>query len=76
MISRDGKWLAFPLEDSHGTDLWIASTADGKLRGITDFGQKRTFIARRVSWSSDGKWVFAAVGERDSDIVQMDGLLK
>jgi hypothetical protein len=27
-----------------------------------------------MSWSSDGKWVFAAVGEGDSDIVQMDGL--
>jgi hypothetical protein len=28
-----------------------------------------------MSWSSDGKSVFAAVGEGDADIVQMDGLL-
>jgi len=76
VISRDAKWLVLPLDDGQGTNLWVASTADGKLRRITDFGQKRTFIARRVSWSSDGKWAFAAVGEGDADIVQMDGLLK
>jgi Tol biopolymer transport system component len=64
-----------PLDDSGGTNLWIASTVDGKLRRITDFAQRRVFIARRVSWSSDGKWIFAAVGEGDSDIVLMDGLL-
>jgi hypothetical protein len=31
---------------------------------------------RRISWSSDGKFVFAAVGVGDADIVQMDGLLQ
>jgi eukaryotic-like serine/threonine-protein kinase len=76
VISRDGKWLVMPLDDGLGTNIWVMSTAGGKLRQITDFAPKRTFIARRTSWSSDGKWVFAAVGEGDSDIVQMDGLLK
>jgi Tol biopolymer transport system component len=76
VISRDGRWLVMPLQDSVGTNIWVASTTDGKLRQVTDFGQERTFIARRMSWSSDGKWVFAAVGEGDSDIVQMDGLLQ
>jgi len=76
VISRDGKWLVAPLDDALGTNIWVVSTVDGKLRRITDFGLRRTFIARRVSWSSDGKWLFAAVGEGDSDIVQMDGLLK
>jgi Tol biopolymer transport system component len=76
VISRDGKWLVTPLDDGAGTNIWMISTADGKMRRITDFGAKRTFIARRVSWSSDGKWVFAAVGEGDADIVQMDGLLQ
>src|SRR5579859_2944199 len=75
VISKDGKWLVTPLDDAAGTDLWVISTADGKLRRITDFGAKHTFIARRVTWSSDAKWVYAAVGEGDSDIVQMDGLL-
>jgi eukaryotic-like serine/threonine-protein kinase len=76
VISRDGKGLAVPLDDGLGTNIWVVSTADGKMKRLTDFGQKRTFIARRLSWSSDGKWVFAAVGEGDSDIVQMDGLVK
>ena len=76
VISRDGKWLVMPLDGSLGTNIWVAATADGKLRQITDFGEKRTFIARRISWSSDGKWVFAAVGEGDADIVEMDGLLQ
>jgi len=76
VISGDGKWLATPLDDNLGTNLWVASTSDGKLRRITDFGQKRTFIARRVSWSSDAKWLFAAVGEGDADVVMMDGLLR
>jgi eukaryotic-like serine/threonine-protein kinase len=76
VISKDGKWLVMPLNDNLGTNIWVASTTDGKLRQITNFGQKRTFIARRISWSSDGKWVFAAVGEGDSDIVQIDGLLR
>jgi serine/threonine protein kinase len=76
VISRDGKWLVMPLDDNLGTNIWVASTTDGKLRQITDFGQKRTFIARRISWSSDDKSVFAAVGEGDADIVQMDQLLQ
>jgi Tol biopolymer transport system component len=75
VISRDGKWLVMPLDDDLGTNIWIVSTAGGKLRQITDFAPKRTFIARRISWSADGKWVFAAVGEGDADIVQIDGLL-
>ncbi len=75
VISRDGKSLAVPLDDGLGTNIWLVSTTDGNSRPITDFGQKRTFIARRVSWSSDGKWIFAAIGEGDTDIVQMDGLL-
>jgi len=76
VISPDGKSLVMPLDDNIGTNIWLASTTDGKLRRVTDFGQKRTFIARRVSWSSDGKSVFAAVGEGDADIVQMDGLVQ
>jgi len=75
-ISKDGKGLVMPLADSLGTNIYVASTADGKLRQVTDFGQKRTFIVRRISWSSDGKFVFAAVGVGDADIVQMDGLLQ
>ena len=76
VISRDGKWLVTPLDDGSGTNIWAVSTSDGKMRRITNFEGRRTFIARRISWSSDGKWVFAAVGEGDADILQMDGLLQ
>jgi len=33
-----------------------------------------TFIARRVSWSSDGRSILAAVAEGDSNIVLLEGL--
>lgn len=74
VISPDGKWLAVPLTDAGTTNLWGISTADGSFRQITDFGDRATFIARRVSWSPDGRAIFAAVGEGDADIVLLDGL--
>jgi uncharacterized protein YciW len=52
------------------------STEDGRLQQVTDFGDRAIFIARRVSWSSDGKSILAAVGEGDADIVLLDGLIK
>jgi len=67
--------LAMPLDGDVGTDLWTIPTAGGKLQPITILAPRRTFIARRISWSADGKWIFAAVGEGDADIVQIDGLL-
>jgi serine/threonine protein kinase/Tol biopolymer transport system component len=75
VISSDGKWLAMPLNDLLGTNVWLFSTDDGKARPLTDFGDRRTFIARRLSWSNDGRWIFAAVGEGDSDVVMFNGLL-
>jgi eukaryotic-like serine/threonine-protein kinase len=75
-LSHDEKWLALPMNDAYGTNIWLISTADGKLRQLTDFGERRTFIVRRVSWSSDDKFIFAAVGEGQADIVLLDGLLE
>jgi hypothetical protein len=43
-------------------------------RHITDFGRP-TFIARRASWSWDGRSVLSAVAEGDADIFRLDGLL-
>ena len=37
-------------------------------------GERPTYIARRVSWSADGKAIFAAVGEGDADVVLLRGL--
>lgn len=73
-LSPDGKWLAQALTDGFTTNLWALSTTTGEWRQITDFGERATFIARRVSWSSDGRSILAAVGEGDSDIVLLEGL--
>jgi Tol biopolymer transport system component len=75
-LSPDGQWLALPLTDGHTTNVWALSTATGEWRQVTDFGDRATFIARRVSWSPDGKFIFAAVGEGDTDIVLLDGLVR
>jgi eukaryotic-like serine/threonine-protein kinase len=74
-LSPDGKWLAQALTDGGTTNIWALSTETGEWRQITDFGDRPTFIARRVSWSSDGRFILAAVGEGDSDIVLLEGLL-
>ncbi len=73
-LSPDGKWLAQALTDGSTTNVWALSTTTGEWRQITDFGERTTFIARRVSWSSDGRSILAAVGEGDSDIVLLEGL--
>jgi Tol biopolymer transport system component len=72
--SPDGKWLAQALTDGLTTNIWALSTTTGEWRQITDFGDRATFIARRVSWSTDGQSIFAAIAEGDSDIVLLDGL--
>ena len=73
-LSPDGKWLAQALTDGFTTNVWALSTTTREWRQITDFGVRTTFIARRVSWSSDGRSILAAVAEGDSDIVLLEGL--
>jgi len=73
-LSPDGKWLAQALTDGFPTNVWALSTTTGEWRQITDFGERATFIARRVSWSCDGRSILAAVAEGDSDIVLLEGL--
>jgi Tol biopolymer transport system component len=75
-LSPDGRWLAQALTDGLTTNIWALSTTTGEWRQVTDFGERTTFIARRVSWSSDGRSILAAVGEGDSDIVLLEGLTK
>lgn len=74
-LSPDGNWLALPLTNIDTTNLWTLSTSSGEWRQVTDFGGRATFIARRVSWSADGRFILAAVGEGDADIVLLDHLL-
>ena len=74
VLSPDGRWLALPLTDGFATNVWALATSDGSLRQLTDFGQRPTYIARRVSWASDGKAIYAALGEGDADVVLLRGL--
>jgi eukaryotic-like serine/threonine-protein kinase len=74
-LSPDGDWLALPLTDGVTTNIWALSTRTGAWRQVTDFGDRATFIARRVSWSPDGRSIVAAVGEGDADVVLLNGLI-
>jgi Tol biopolymer transport system component len=75
-LSPDGQWLAIPLTDGFTTDIWAISTADGRMKQVTNFGGRPIFIARRLSWSPDGGSILAAIGEGDADVVLLDGLIK
>jgi eukaryotic-like serine/threonine-protein kinase len=74
VLSPDGKFLAVLLMDGPTTNVWMLSTADGSLKPVTDFAHQATFIARRVSWSPDGKSIYAAVGKGEADIVLLSNL--
>ena len=74
-LSPDGEWLAMPLTDGFTTNIWALSTRTGTWRQVTDFGDRAMFIARRVSWSSDGQSILASVGEGDADVVLLDGFI-
>ena len=74
VLSPDGKWLAVLLTDGPTTNIWAQPTAGGVMRRITDFGRQATFISRRVSWSSDGRAIYAAVGQGEADIVLLSGI--
>jgi Tol biopolymer transport system component len=71
-LSPDGRWLALPLTDGFTTNIWALSTTTTEWRQMTDFGQRAIFIARRVSWSADGKFLLAAIGEGEADVVVLD----
>jgi serine/threonine protein kinase/Tol biopolymer transport system component len=68
-LSPDGQWMAMPLTDGFTTNIWSLSTRTGAWRQVTDFGDRATFIVRRVSWSADGRSILASVGQGDADIM-------
>jgi len=73
-LSPDDRWLAAALKDAGTTNILVISTGDGSFRQITDF-KRPTLIARQVSWSRDGKFIYAAVVDVDADIMSFDGIL-
>ena len=75
-LSPDDRWLTMPLKDAGTTNIWAFPTDGGPARQLTDFGSRPILIARQVSWSPDGKFIYAAVVETDADIALMDGMLR
>ena len=76
VLSPDGKWLMMPLTDGATSNVWVLPTNGEPMRPLTDFGDRSVVIARRVSWSPDSNYFYAAVADTDADIVLMDGLLR
>jgi len=74
-LSPDDQWLATPLADGATTNLWAIPTAGGPMRQLTDFGDRSILIARSLSWSADGRSLYAAVAETETDIVSFDGIV-
>jgi eukaryotic-like serine/threonine-protein kinase len=75
VLSPDGQWLTMPLSDGPTSNIWVVPTNGEAMRPLTDFGERSVVIARRVSWSPDSKYLYAAVADTDADIVLLDGLL-
>ena len=75
VVSPDGRSLAFAL--SRRTDHQRVGALDRYGGAVSAHGlwPASDFITRRLSWSSDGRFIFAAVGEGDADVVLLDGLL-
>jgi Tol biopolymer transport system component len=74
-LSPDAKWLAMPLTDGLTTNIWALSTDEGRWVQVSHLDGRATFVARRVSWSADGRSILASVGDADADIVLLDGLV-
>jgi Tol biopolymer transport system component len=74
-LSPDDRRLVVPLTDGGTTNLWALPTAGGAMTPLTDFGDRSVIIARSVSWSADGQFIYAAVSETETDVVLIDGLI-
>jgi serine/threonine protein kinase len=74
-LSPDGQQLAVALIDGGTTNIWTLPTAGGPLRPLVDFGNRSTLFARSISWSRDGQHIYAAVAERETDVVLLAGLI-
>ncbi len=75
VLSPDGQWLTMPLSDGTTSNIWVLPTNGKPMRPLTDFGERSVVIGRRVSWSRDSRYLYAAVAEADADIVLLNGLL-
>jgi hypothetical protein len=77
VLSPDDRWLVTPLTDAGTSNLWLVPAGGGPIRRITEFGVRPPIvIARRVAWSPDSKYLYAALAECDSDVVLLEHLMR
>jgi hypothetical protein len=62
------------MPDGATENLWARPTGGGEMKQLTDFGARTVVISPQIAWSRDGKYVYAAVADVDSDIVMFSGL--
>jgi|RhiMethySRZTD1v2_1073278.scaffolds.fasta_scaffold03992_7 eukaryotic-like serine/threonine-protein kinase len=74
-LSSTNAMLAFPLIDGQTANVWALPASGGPMRRLTDYGNRSVLIARRVAWSSDDRFIYAAVADVNSDVVALDHLL-
>jgi Tol biopolymer transport system component len=74
-VSPDGQRLAIFLIDGATTNIWTLPVTGGVMSPVTDFGDRPILIVRAVSWSRDSQHIYAAVAERQTDIVLLAGLI-
>jgi eukaryotic-like serine/threonine-protein kinase len=75
VVSPGGQHIATLLIDGATTNIWTMPTAGGALSPITDFGDRYILMVRNVSWSPDSRHIYAAVAERQTDVVLLAGLI-
>ncbi|HEX5108834.1 MAG TPA: protein kinase [Vicinamibacterales bacterium] len=74
-LSNKNDMLAMPLVDGQTGNIWGLPAAGGPMRRLTDYGNRSVLIARRVAWSQDDRFIYAAVADVNSDVVALDNLL-
>jgi Tol biopolymer transport system component len=75
VLSPDGKWLALLLTDGQTTDIWAQPTAGAaRCARSPTLAAKPHLSLRRLSWSSDGHSIYAAVGKGEADILLLSNL--
>jgi hypothetical protein len=57
------------------TNIWIIPLDGSPMHAATDFSDNPVMIVRRIDWSADSTAVYAALAERSSDVILLDGLI-
>jgi hypothetical protein len=73
--SPDGTRLALPMLDGPTTNVWIVPLDGNPMRPATDFSDNPVLIVRRIDWSADSTAIYAALAERNADVILLDGLI-